>query len=140
MTGANLSRCHFYAIFSEANLVAGNTDEALRYIDEAVQASATNGNTFYLAEIHRVRGEIMRESDQWEDAEACFKQSLEIARSQQAKSWELRTTVSLCRLWQTQNRSDEARDALKTIYDWFQEGFQTPDLADAKQLLDSLTF
>ncbi len=137
-TGAKLSLCHFYAICAQAHLQAGDTDAAQRRIDEAAAASATNGNVFFLAEIHRLRGEIMLAVDKVDDAEACFHESLEVARSQQAKSWELRTTLSLSRLWQTQQRCDEARTALADIYDWFQEGFETPDLLDAKSLLDSL--
>lgn len=137
MTGAKLSLCHFYTLFAEAHLHAGNTDEALRRIDEAVLTSATNGSAFFLAEIHRVRGEIMFANDRPDDAETCFNRSLGIARSQQAKSWELRTTMSLSRLWRTQNRRGEAHAALAAVYDWFQEGFETPDLVDAKQLLDS---
>ena len=78
-------------------------------IDDAALASATNGNVFYLAEIHRLRGEIMLARNQEEAAESCFQQSLEISRSQQAKSWELRTAMSLCRLWQSQNRRQEVQ-------------------------------
>ncbi|HRX81086.1 MAG TPA: hypothetical protein P5307_18585 [Pirellulaceae bacterium] len=72
------------------------------------------------------------------DAEACFQKSLDVAKSQHAKAWELRTTMSLCRLWQSQDRNNDAREALTSVYEWFQEGLQTPDLVDAKQLLDSL--
>jgi class 3 adenylate cyclase/tetratricopeptide (TPR) repeat protein len=138
MTGAKLSLCHFYAMFSQAHLLAGNTDEASHRIDDASRASAANGSAFYLAEIHRLRGEIMRVRKQEKDAETCFQQSLEIARSQHAKAWELRSTMSLCRLWQSQDRHADAHNALAAIYNWFREGFQTPDLADAKQLLDTL--
>lgn len=138
MTGAKLSLCHFYAMIAQAHLLGGNTDEALRRIDEAVQTSATNGNVFFLAEIHRLRGEVLLARNLPAEAEACFQLALEVARSQRAKSWELRTTMSLCRLWKSQNRTEDARTALAKIYDWFQEGFDTPDLIDAKQLLDSL--
>jgi len=138
MTGAKLSLCHFYTMFAEAHLLAGATDEALRRIDDAASASATNGNAFYLAEIHRLRGEIMLAEKQTEKAESSFQQSLEVARAQHARSWELRTTMSLCRLRQRQNRRPEAHRALAAVYDWFQEGFQTPDLVDAKTLLDTL--
>jgi len=138
MTGAKLSLCHFYSMFAQAHLLGGNTDEALRRIDEAAQASATNGNVFFLAEIHRLRGEIQVARNLPDQAEACFQRSLEVARSQQAKSWELRTTMSLCRLWKSQDRKGDVDIALASIYDWFQEGFDTPDLIDAKQLLDSL--
>ncbi|MCA9145210.1 MAG: hypothetical protein KDB05_20585 [Planctomycetales bacterium] len=59
MTGAQLSLCHFCALFGEAHLVVGNIEEAQRYIDEAIAAAATNGSGFYVAEIRRLRGEIM---------------------------------------------------------------------------------
>lgn len=137
-TGANLSLCHFLSMFSEAHLLAGNTDEAMRSIDEALEASARNGNTFFLAEIYRLRGEILLARHQPDEAESCFNHSLRIARDQRAKSWELRTTMSLSRLWKSRNRSNEAHSMLSQIYDWFSEGFETADLVDAKQLLRSL--
>ena len=87
MTGAKLSLCHFYSMFAQAHLSGGNTDEALRRIDEAAQTSATNGNIFCLAEIHRLRGEIQFARKLPDEAEACFQLSLDVARSQQAKSW-----------------------------------------------------
>jgi tetratricopeptide (TPR) repeat protein len=138
MTGAKLSLSHFYAIFGEAHLQAKRYDEAVKRIDEALAVSAANGNVFFLAEIYRLRGEIMLALDHVDDAESCFQQSLDVARSQQAKSWELRTTLSLCCLRQTQNRGSEAKSALEQIYGWFQEGFETPDLVDAKRLLETL--
>ncbi len=138
MTGAKLSLSHFYSVFAQAHLLSGNTDEALRRIDEAIQTSAINGNVFFLAESHRLRGEILLACNRRQEAEAAFNQSLEIARSQDAKSWELRTTMSLCRLWQSQNRTTEARSALAKIYGWFTEGFDLPDQVEAKQLLESL--
>jgi predicted ATPase len=71
-------------------------------------------------------------------AEASFRQAIEVARHQQANPWELRATVSLCRLWQAQGRHDEARSILAEVYGWFTEGFDTPDLQEAKALLDEL--
>jgi predicted ATPase len=70
--------------------------------------------------------------------EACFQQALEIARRQQAKSWELRAALSLSRLWQQQGKRHEAYQLLAPIYGWFPEGFDTPDLQEAKALLDEL--
>ena len=135
-TGANLSRCHFYSIVGDAHRLAGRIDEALRWNDDALEASAINGNAFQLSEIHRLRGEIMRSRNDDDEAERCFNTSLEVARSQHAKSWELRTMISLCRLRQQQNRSAETLEDLQQILDWFQEGFGTPDLIDARNLLD----
>jgi predicted ATPase len=72
-------------------------------------------------------------------AEACFQQALAIARCQQAKSWELRAATSLSRLWQQQDKRDEARALLAPIYDGFTEGFDTADLREAKALLEALS-
>lgn len=140
MTGARLSLGHFYSMISHAHLLAGDTQEAQRWIEQAFQAAAANGNSFHLAEIHRLQGLIWLATtgDHQQEAEASFNASLCVARAQQAKSWELRTTISLCRLWESQNRRDEARQTLASVYDWFQEGHQTPDLVEAKQLLDAL--
>jgi predicted ATPase len=71
-------------------------------------------------------------------AEACFLKAIEVAREQQAKSWELRAATSLARLWQQQGRKAEARQLLAEIYTWFTEGFDTKDLQEAKALLDEL--
>jgi predicted ATPase len=73
-----------------------------------------------------------------EEAKASFHKAIEVARRQQAMSWELRATVSLCRLWQQQGKRQEARHRLTKIYDWFTEGFDTPDLQEAKALLEEL--
>ena len=73
------------------------------------------------------------------DAQACFERAIEIARKQEARSWELRATTSLARLLRNNNRRDEARIMLAEIYGWFTEGFDTADLKDAKALLDELS-
>ena len=73
------------------------------------------------------------------EAESCFRRAIEIARRQQAKSWELRTVTSLSRLLQEQGKKDEARRMLAEIYGWFTEGFDTADLKDATALLEELS-
>ena len=73
------------------------------------------------------------------EAEACFRQALEVARRQEAKSLELQAVMSLCRLWQQQGKKDEARQLLAEVYGWFTEGFDTADLKEAKALLDELS-
>ena len=72
------------------------------------------------------------------EAEACFHNALEIARGQQAKSLELRTAMSLARLWQRQGKEDDALQLLNDIFAWFTEGFDTADLQKAQALLDEL--
>jgi len=74
-----------------------------------------------------------------EEAEECFLKAIEISRQQQAKSLELRATMSLARLWKTQGKREEARKMLTEIYGWFTEGFDTADLKDAKTLLEELS-
>jgi hypothetical protein len=77
--------------------------------------------------------------DPHSEAEACFLKSLEVARGQQAKSWELRTSTSLTRLWQQRGKKEGALQMLAEVYNWFTEGFDTKDLQEAKTLLEELT-
>ena len=72
------------------------------------------------------------------EAEACFQRALEVARSQEAKAWELRAAISLARLWQRQGKKSEAHQLLAEVYAWFTEGFETKDSQEAKALLDAL--
>jgi predicted ATPase len=71
-------------------------------------------------------------------AQTYFERALAIARAQQAKSWELRAAMSMARLWRDQGKQNEARELLAPVYGWFTEGFDTPDLKNAKVLLDAL--
>jgi predicted ATPase len=115
----------------------GQTEEGLRAINEALVAP---GERFTEAERHRLKGQLLlRQAAADEaEAEACFHQALDIARRQQAKSWELRAAMSLSRLWQRQGRRTEARELLAPIYGWFTEGFDIADLQEAKALLGEL--
>ena len=92
------------------------------------------------AELHRVKGELllMQQGQKVGEAEECFRQALDTARRQQAKSFELRASMSLSRLWQQQGKQEEARQMLAEIYGWFTEGFDTVDLLEAKTLLEEL--
>jgi predicted ATPase len=84
--------------------------------------------------------EMMRAEAKAEaEAERCFQHAIEVARKQQAKSLELRAAMSLSRLWQKQGKREEARQLLAAIYGWFTEGFDTPDLKEAKALLEELS-
>jgi predicted ATPase len=99
-----------------------------------------NGERYYAAELHRLKGELLLRQAVPDElqAETCFVQALDIARCQQVKSLELRAATSLSRLWQQQGKRDEARQLLAGVYDWFTEGFDTPDLQEARALLDEL--
>ncbi len=114
--------------------------EGLVATAEALADVARSGERFWEAELHRLKGQLLLENDAANkpDAEACFRSAIEIARLQEARSWELRAATSLARLWRGQSKPDDARDLLAPIYDWFTEGFDTPDLKDAKALLNEL--
>jgi len=106
---------------------------------EALAAVNKTGERFYEAELYRLKGELMlQQASVQKEAEECFQKAIEIARTQQAKSLELRAVMSLARLWQQQGKKDEARQRLAEIYNWFTEGFETKDLQDAKALVEEL--
>jgi serine/threonine protein kinase/predicted ATPase len=139
-TGAGLALPFYYSILGDAYTQAGNFDEALKVLDNGLAIADKNDDWFQYAELHRLKGELLRlrSPDSPTEAESCFVQALNTARLQGSKSWELRVTMSLCRLWQEQGRRSEAYRALSQIYGWFTEGFSTPDLMDAKALLEEL--
>ena len=107
---------------------------------ESVAVAGKNEERKFDSERLRLKGELLlRQSySNAAEAESCFERAIEIARSQSAKSWELRTAVSLARLLRDTGRRDEAHTILAEIYGWFTEGFDTADLKDAKALLDEL--
>ena len=96
------------------------------------------GEQFFSAELHRIEGELLGQDSRPEASESSFSQAIAIARSQKARSSELRAATGLARLWHEQGRAGEARDLLAPVYGWFTEGFDRPDLKDAKALLDEL--
>jgi len=114
--------------------------DAWRCIDEAILTVEKTKESLYEAEANRIAGEIalkMSEPD-LAKAETYFERALSIARTQQAKSWELRATMSMARLWHDRGKRDEARELLAPVYGWFTEGFDTRDLKEAKALLGEL--
>ena len=117
----------------------GRFDEALCLLDESFQFIERSGQQYYEAELHRLKGELLlsRNASNEAQAEQSFRTAIDIARRQHAKSWELRATTSLARLLRGTNRA-ETRSMLAEIYGWFTEGFDTPDLKDAKALLQEL--
>jgi predicted ATPase len=121
-----------------AHAELGQFDDAWRCIEEAITAAERTKETWFEAEVNRVAGEITLKSPEPDTAkaEACFERALAVARGQQAKSWELRATTSLARLWRDQGKRDAARALLAPVYGWFTEGFDTLDLKEAKALLD----
>jgi predicted ATPase len=118
----------------------GQTDKALEMVNEALAHIERTGEEVEQAEMLRLKGELllMRDGGAIAEAEACFRAALEVARVQEAKWWELRTSVSLARLLRDTNRRAEARKMLADIYNWFTEGFDLPDLKDARALFEEL--
>jgi predicted ATPase len=140
-TGAELGRSYVLALLAEAYGTMGQPETGLTVLAEALVHVEHTGERYYEAGIHRLKGELLlqQSSDHAAEAEICFQQAISIARSQQAKSFELRAATSLARLWQRQGKRDEARQVLGDVYGWFTEGFDTADLKDAKTLLDALS-
>ncbi|MCH8801286.1 MAG: AAA family ATPase, partial [Chloroflexi bacterium] len=137
--GTLISQSQYLWWLAQAHLIAGEANEGLEVLDRAFTHVDDTGERFWKAELHRLKGELLllpRGSE--EEAEVCFNQALKVARSQSAKSLELRAAMSLSRLWQKQDKSAAARGLLAGVYGWFTEGFETPDLIDAKALLEEL--
>ena len=129
------------ALLADIEAEAGRPDSALATLDTQLTTIERTGQRWCLAEIHRVRGEILRRCQprKTAEAESAFMHAVDIAQSQAAKLFELKASEGLARLWRDQGKRDEARDLLGPIYNWFTEGFDAPDLKDAKALLDELT-
>jgi predicted ATPase len=138
--GQVVSRPLCLALLAEATGHTGRYAEGLRLLTEVLAALATSGRGDLLAEAYRLQGEFLlgQALPDVVQAEACFRQALAVARRQQAKSWELRSAMSLSRLWQQLDRRQEAHQLLAEVYGWFTEGFDTADLRDAKVLLEGL--
>jgi predicted ATPase len=116
----------------------GELDEAHGLLGAAIAIASDIGERWFEAELHRLKGEFLlalSEPDRPE-AEACLQRALAIARAQGARTWELRAASSLARLWWDQGRQVEAHDLLAPICDWFTEGFDVPELVEAKRLID----
>jgi adenylate cyclase len=124
---------------ARAHAKLGQTEEGLTLLKEAQAAANRSGERYYEAEIHRLKGELLLAQGDEGEAEASLKRAVEVARQQKAKSLELRATVSLCRFWQERGRREEAGEMLAGIYGWFTEGLDTPDLQEAKALLQELS-
>jgi predicted ATPase len=140
-TGSRVYLPFFLLHLSMAHAELGQFDDAWRCIGEAKTALETGNERWCEAEINRVSGEFALLSPKPDavKAEADFQRALSVTRAQQAKSWELRASMSMARLWRDQGKPQQARELLAPIYGWFTEGFDTRDLREAKALLDALS-
>jgi class 3 adenylate cyclase/predicted ATPase len=130
----------YLSYLAEAHSELGQFDDAMRCVGEAMTLVEISKERWYEAEVNRIAGEIalLLPEPEVAKAEAYFERALEIARGQQAKSWELRAAMSMSRLWCVQGQRLQARDLLASVYGWFTEGFDTVDLKEARALLDEL--
>jgi predicted ATPase/DNA-binding SARP family transcriptional activator len=124
---------------AEAQAMYGQPEEGLTTLHQALAIIEETDERQWEVELRRLRAELLLMLGQDADAEASLRKAVEVARRQRAKSWELRATTSLARLWQQQGHVDRAWQALFAIYDWFTEGFDTRDLREARALLDELS-
>ncbi|HZA67866.1 MAG TPA: AAA family ATPase [Geminicoccaceae bacterium] len=129
---------HALTVLAEVCRQVGEPQEGLEALAEALAVLERTNERRREAEVYRLKAELLLPGRHWDEAEACFRRALSVARRQSARMWELRAATSLARLWREQGRRAEARDLLAPTYGWFTEGFDTPDLKDAKALLESL--
>jgi len=127
-------------LLAEGYSKANRSEAALKVIDEALTVCEETSERWAMVEVLRVKARLLQESGEvkTDEIEAILIQALELARSQQARCWELRTSCDLARLWKTKGRTQKGLTLLKSIYGQFIEGLDTADLQEAKTLLDSL--
>lgn len=145
-TGVRFTLTDLLGSLAEAYGMAGDVDQGLGFMAQALAEVERGGERYFEAELYRIMGELLLTKAERNDratmekeAEACFQQSLAVARRQMAKSFELRTAISLARLFKKQGKLSEARKLVEDIYGWFSEGFDMPDLKEAKSLIEELS-
>jgi predicted ATPase len=139
VSSARLRLPYYWSLLAQVYAKAGLPEEGLVVLDDALAEARAHNERWWNAEVHRLRGEmLLLHGADSEEIEAALLRAIEIARSQQARSLELRATMSLARLRICQERSHDARRQLSELYAWFTEGFDTPDLQAARNLLAQL--
>jgi predicted ATPase len=139
-TGNRVGIPGMLAGLADGQRAAGQHADALGTVESALAVATATGQHFRDAGLYQLKGELLLATDPASsaEAEALFSRALDIARAQEAKSFELRAATSLARLWQRQGKRAEARALLAPVYAWFTEGFDTRDLVEAKALLEGL--
>ena len=143
--GAEIERPHFLALLAESYEKMEQIEDGLNALVQAIAAANKTEERLYEAELYRLQGQLILQrqvqdpKSKFEEAESCFFKAIAVARQQQAKSLELRATVSLAHLWRGQGKEAEAHQRLSDIYGWFTEGFDTTDLQQARALIEELS-
>jgi len=137
-TGAQAWVPYQIGLLARAYEIVGQIEEAVDLLDDSLEIVERTGETWLTAELYRHKGQLLLRQDNTDAAEELYSTALNFAQQQEAKLWELRAAGSLARLYRDQGRHTQARDLLGSVYGWFTEGFDTPDLEEAKALLDEL--
>ena len=140
-TGNRNAPPSYLPVLAAVSGTLGQADAGVSLVTETLELVVQTGVRWYEAETYRIKGSLLLHQavPDAAQAEACFQQALAIARHQEAKSWELRAATSLARLWQAQDKRQEAHDLLAPVYGWFTEGFDSADLQEAKALVEELS-
>jgi len=137
--GVEIWQPFLLCLLTEAYQKARQLGQGLAAVADAEALAEKNEEHIWIPELYRLKGELLlAEGAAASEVELCFERAIEIARSQKAKSLELRAAMSLARLWQAQGIAAAAYEMLASIYGWFTEGFDTSDLKEAKTLLAEL--
>jgi predicted ATPase len=135
------AQCYISGILgslAEAQAKMGKPEEGLSTLDDAFSLVEETGEHYWEAELYRLRAELLLMQGDEKGAEASFEKAIQVAYRQSSRSFELRATVGLAHLWQKRGWTNEARQMLAEIYNWFTEGFDTPDLTEARALLEEV--
>jgi predicted ATPase len=135
--GSNIWNPYLRALLAEAVAGSGDFPRALALLDESIDQANRPGweERAHLAEILRLKGWVLRRQGQTDASLTVLEESLRCAREQHARSWELRTSLSICAILEERGRVDEATGLLRPVFDWFSEGFGTKDLREARAFL-----
>jgi len=137
-SGAELFLPHYDCLLASACEITGQIDESVTLLDDALHVVKNTGERWFAPELNRHKGQLLLRQGHTDEAEKHYLTALSSARKQGAKLWELRAATSLARLCSDQNCTADACDILAPVYNWFTEGFDTPDLKEAKAILEDL--
>ena len=140
-TGALMDRPRWLSVLAETHAACRRPQAGLQAVEQGLSVARRSGERFYEARLLGLRGDLLIMGDEagaQAEAQDCYLRSLELARWQGAKDWELRTAIRLAKLWAQQGKVREGLELLAPVYGWFREGIDTPDLRDAKAFLDAV--